>query len=47
MVDDVPLGSTTTPAVVWGHGIEWLVCGVAIGALVVAGIFRPRRRRRD
>jgi len=35
MVDDVPLSTTMTPAVVGGRQIEWLVC---FGALLVLGL---------
>ncbi|MGV8857080.1 apolipoprotein N-acyltransferase [Rhodoglobus sp.] len=36
MLEDVPLSSTITPAVVWGRELEWLVSGIGLGALVVA-----------
>ena len=44
MIDDVPLGTSTTPAVVISRFVEWLVCGIAFGALLAAGTLRPRRR---
>jgi apolipoprotein N-acyltransferase len=47
MVDDVPLGTTMTPAVVGGRQVEWFV---SFGALVVLGLAalqsrRPRRAK--
>jgi apolipoprotein N-acyltransferase len=45
MVDDVPLSTTMTPAVLGGRQIEWLVCGFGIVALI-AGFAGTRRRRR-
>jgi apolipoprotein N-acyltransferase len=47
MVDDVPLGTTVTPAVFGGRQVEWLV---SYGALLVLGLGalqsrRPRKRR--
>lgn len=46
IVDDVPLATGTTPAVVGGRQFEWLVCGIALGALLASGTLRrgPRRR---
>ena len=45
MVDDVPLGTTTTPAVFGGRQVEWLV---SFGGLLVLGLAglqsRPARR---
>ena len=46
MVDDVPLSTTITPAVVDGRGIEWLVSGLGLGALLAAFTVRFGRRRR-
>jgi apolipoprotein N-acyltransferase len=50
MVDDVPLSTTMTPAVLGGRQIEWLVCGIGIGALLASllapGSRRARRRTR-
>ncbi len=46
MVDDVPLSTTITPAVAIGRQLEWLVCGVGIGALLAGGTLRFGRRRR-
>jgi apolipoprotein N-acyltransferase len=45
MVDDVPLGTTMTPAVVGGRQVEWLV---SFGALAVLGmaLVGSRRARR-
>ncbi len=47
IVDDVPLATGKTPAVVGGRQFEWLVCGVGIGALLAAGTLRAGRRRRS
>jgi len=44
MVEDVPLSTTTTPAVVFGRGVEWSVAVIAIGALVGAALGGRRRR---
>ncbi|MDP3208233.1 MAG: apolipoprotein N-acyltransferase, partial [Rhodoglobus sp.] len=44
MVEDVALSDTITPAVFAGRQIEWFVSGLALGALVVAGIVGRRRR---
>jgi apolipoprotein N-acyltransferase len=46
IVDDVPLATGTTPAVVGGRQFEWLVCGIGIGALLASGTLRIGRRRR-
>jgi apolipoprotein N-acyltransferase len=46
IVDDVPLATGKTPAVVGGRQFEWLVCGVGIGALLAAGTLRVGRRRK-
>jgi apolipoprotein N-acyltransferase len=43
MVVEVPLSSTVTPAVVIGHGLEWGVVMLALGALIGAAL-GPRRR---
>ena len=46
IVDDVPLATGTTPAVLGGRQLEWLVCGIGLGALLASGTLRrgPRRR---
>jgi len=44
MVADVPLSTTTTPAVVIGRGVEWGVAALALGALLGAAISGRRRR---
>jgi apolipoprotein N-acyltransferase len=45
MVDDVPLSTTMTPAVVGGRQIEWFVCFGALLVLGLAGLTsRPTRR---
>ncbi len=44
MVVDVPLSTTTTPAVVIGRGVEWGVAALALGALIGAAIGGRRRR---
>ena len=48
MLNDVPLSSTTTPAVLLGRQIEWLVSGIGVlGLLVAAAATRaPRSRSR-
>jgi apolipoprotein N-acyltransferase len=38
MIDDVPLGTTMTPAVVGGRQLEWFVCGGALIVLIGAGV---------
>jgi len=38
MVEDVPLSSVTTPAVLLGRQIEWLVSGIGVLGLVLAGV---------
>ncbi|MGV8911054.1 MAG: apolipoprotein N-acyltransferase [Rhodoglobus sp.] len=43
MIEDVPLSTTITPAVVWGRELEWLVSGIGLGALIVAA-FAGRRK---
>ncbi|MGX5680524.1 apolipoprotein N-acyltransferase [Schumannella luteola] len=52
MVEVVPLSTTTTPAVLLGRQVEWLVSGLGLGALIVAGLAArttrtPRRRKGD
>jgi apolipoprotein N-acyltransferase len=47
MVDDVPLGTTVTPAVFGGRQVEWLVCFGALLILALAGFETRRRRRRS
>jgi len=51
IVDDVPLATGKTPAVRGGRQIEWLVCGIGIAALLVAGTLRrspsPVRKRNE
>ena len=44
MVGDVPLSTTTTPAVVIGRGVEWGVAVMALGALIGAALGVRRRR---
>ncbi|WP_010202411.1 apolipoprotein N-acyltransferase [Salinibacterium sp. PAMC 21357] len=43
MLEDVPLSSTITPAVVWGRELEWLVSGIALGALIISAIAGRRK----
>jgi len=38
MVEDVPLLTTVTPAVLAGRQLEWLACIVGLGGLLIAGI---------
>jgi apolipoprotein N-acyltransferase len=38
MIEDVPLSTTTTPAVLLGRQIEWLVSGIGLLGLLVAGL---------
>lgn len=44
MVQDVALSSTITPAVLVGRQLEWLVSGIGLGALLVAGLAQRGRR---
>jgi apolipoprotein N-acyltransferase len=46
MVENVPLSTMTTPAVLLGRQLEWLVSGLGLAALVVAGITVRGRRPR-
>jgi apolipoprotein N-acyltransferase len=46
IVANVPLATGKTPAVWGGRQFEWLVCGIAIGALVAAGSLRRDASRR-
>lgn len=43
MVEDVPLSTSITPAVVWGRELEWLVSGIGLGAVIVAGLAGRRK----
>jgi apolipoprotein N-acyltransferase len=45
IVDDVPLVTTMTPAVLGGRQIEWLVCGLGIGALIAGALVAASDRR--
>ncbi len=45
MVDEVPLSSTVTPAVLLGRQLEWFVAGLGLGALLVAGFAAHTRQR--
>ncbi|CAN5136664.1 apolipoprotein N-acyltransferase [soil metagenome] len=45
MVDDVPLATTLTPAVLGGQQFEWLVAGGALIVLLGVGLQQPRRNR--
>lgn len=52
MVEDVPLSTAITPAVLAGRQFEWLVSGLGLGALVIAGAAAratttPRRQKGD
>lgn len=38
MVDDIPLMTTVTPAVLLGRQLEWLACVLGLGGLVIAGL---------
>jgi apolipoprotein N-acyltransferase len=44
MIEDVPLSDAATPALLVGRQIEWLVSGLGLAALVIAGAFARRRR---
>lgn len=44
MVDDVPLSSASTPALLFGREIEWFVSGLGLAALVLAGLAVRGRR---
>ena len=46
MIDDVPLSSTITASVVVGRQLEWLVSGLGLAALVIAGLAVRRSRPR-
>lgn len=45
MVQDVPLSSASTPALLFGREIEWFVSGLGLASLVVSGL--AVRGRRD
>ncbi|MDQ1608358.1 MAG: apolipoprotein N-acyltransferase [Microbacteriaceae bacterium] len=45
MVASVPLGTTTTPADVFSRGIEYLVSGLGLAALMIAGATVARQRK--
>lgn len=44
MVDDVPLSTALTPAVLIGRELEWLIAGVSLAALLIAGADARRSR---
>jgi apolipoprotein N-acyltransferase len=44
MIANVPLSSVTTPALLFGRQFEWFVSGLSLGALLLAGLNRRRRR---
>ena len=48
MIENVPLSTTTTPAVFLGRQIEWLVSGIGVLGLLVAAVAvrAPRKRSR-
>jgi len=47
MVNDVPLSTVTTPAVLLGRQIEWLVSGIGVFGVILAGVLgRSRTKRR-
>ena len=43
MVDDMPLSSTTTPAVFAGRQVEWFVSLLGLATLVLAGVAQRRQ----
>jgi len=43
MIEDVPLSTAITPAVMMGREIEWLVSGIGLGALIVAALAGRRK----
>jgi apolipoprotein N-acyltransferase len=45
MVQDVALSTAITPAVLIGRQVEWLVSGLGLAALLVAGITTRKKRR--
>nr|WP_221420704.1 apolipoprotein N-acyltransferase [Conyzicola lurida] len=45
MIEDVPLSSVTTPAVLLGRQFEWLVSGIGLLGMVLAGVLVRRDRR--
>lgn len=44
MIDDVPLSTATTPAVLLGRQLEWFVSGLGLAALLIAGLAVRGRR---
>ncbi len=44
MVEDVALSSASTPALLAGRQLEWLVSGFGLAALLIAGFAAKRRR---
>ena len=44
MVEEVPLSDATTPAMMFGRELEWVLTGLSFAALVVAVIVGRRRR---
>lgn len=46
MVEDVPLSTVITPAVLLGRQLEWFVSGLGLAALIIAGAAASGSRRR-
>jgi apolipoprotein N-acyltransferase len=44
MVEDVPLSTATTPAVLLGRQVEWLVSGIGLLGLLLGGLLTRERR---
>ncbi len=44
MVDDVPLSTAITPAVLLGRQLEWFVAGLGLATLLIAGLAMRGRR---
>ena len=43
MVEDVPLSTSITPAVLGGRELEWLVSGLGLSAVLIAGLVGRRK----
>ena len=47
MVQNVPLATALTPATMLGRELEWLVSGLGLGGLILAGLLRRGNRRKQ
>jgi apolipoprotein N-acyltransferase len=43
MVEEIPLSDQLTPAVLFGRGLEWLVCGIGIAGILIPLLTRRTR----